>query len=75
MKVFYPGTMTGYHSVGRKGTKLTPGVNDVADDLAFALLDQGIVEKVEYETAAVEKKNDDAAVQDEKEVEGGQEAE
>ena len=44
--VYYGGTMTGYHSVGRQGVKLVPGENKVHYELGQALIDAGIVVEV-----------------------------
>lgn len=38
MKIVYPGHMTGYHVIGKKGVRLTPGVNEVDATVGAALI-------------------------------------
>jgi hypothetical protein len=52
MKVFYPGSMTGHHVIGRRSVNLVPGENNIPEyDLAMALIAQKIVQPVEDDYA------------------------
>lgn len=54
MKVFYRGTQTGLHRVGRQAIRLLPGENTVMGSVGKALIKAGICEPLEQKRGTVE---------------------
>ena len=54
MKVFYPGTQTGYHIIGGKhGLNLKPGENELSDALGKAAIASGLCRAIPVKTSVV----------------------